>query len=180
MPNYSKTGKNANRGKKRKAAINQVMVVPKPQEKRPPWRPRSFDNADELYEKGKEYIETWEEANRPLTMAGLTLYLGITRATWHEYSTGKQDKSDANFSNACELLKTYIEMQKFEKALKGEYVAPVAMFDLKFNHGYVDNSEPEKKVKKMADINVEQITDEQAFNEWKDELKLIKGDLVKI
>lgn len=135
---------------------------------------RSFSSADEIQELGLQYIEEWEAQNKPLTVVGLILYLGVNKSTFGRYLRGEMDEIDPLFSATCEKLKSYIEMAKFEKALSGLYVAPVAMFDLKFNHGYNENADAVKPVKKLADLDASDLTAEEAFIIWKEELKKIE------
>jgi hypothetical protein len=172
-------GNKGKRGKNPNVPINQVIVIDNDtgeKAKTKTWwtHRRVFDDAQQLETLGREYIEAWEAERRPLTMIGLILYLGVNRSTFAKYLNGDYDEIDPNFSNTCATLKGYIEMQKFEKALRGEYVAQVAMFDLRFNHGYKDEAEKEKPVKSLADIDDSDLTAEQAFLIWKEELKKIE------
>lgn len=101
-------------------------------------RPRSFTSAKELWDKCLEYFVEWEKQKRPLTVVGLAVFLDICKDTLHEYGKGTYDTPENDFSDTVKKAKEYIECNKWEKALKGEYHHTVSIFDLKVNHGAQD------------------------------------------
>jgi dihydroorotase-like cyclic amidohydrolase len=46
-----------------------------------------------------------------------------------------------SFSDTLKRAKEYVENEKIENALTGRYKSPIAIFDLKNNHGYKDTVE---------------------------------------
>jgi len=101
-------------------------------------RPPSFTNADELEEKIIEFFAYCKEVNDPINFVGLAVFLGVCRDTLFEYGKGTYDHIDPEFSDTIKKAKDFIENEKWKKALKGEYHASVAIFDLKNNHGAKD------------------------------------------
>lgn len=107
-------------------------------------RPLAYGSPQLLADKAKEYFTEWEGQARPLTMAGLIVYLDICEDTFGEYARGAYDEyvlEGATFSETVKKIRKYIENQKLEQALLGNYNASVSIFDLKNNHGYSDKSE---------------------------------------
>ena len=104
-------------------------------------RHRAFTDVNELKELIIEYFQTWAENKRPVTVAGLAVFLGIGKSTLHDYEKGTYDSEEHKFSDTIKMAKDYIENDKWEKALLGFYNAPVAIFDLKNNHDCKDKIE---------------------------------------
>jgi hypothetical protein len=97
-------------------------------------RPRAFDSAKQLDTFCKEYIDIWEGMARPTTVIGLCCYLGISQPTLWEYENGLYDHID-DFSITVKKHKGYIQMDKVEKALNGQYHAGFTQFNLQMEHG---------------------------------------------
>lgn len=116
-------------------------------DKNPVGRPRAFKTEDELKEKINAYIQKeynqseHKEDIKPLTVAGLQVFLDVCEDTYLDYAQGQYDDENNNFSGAIKKARKYIEADKLEKALIGKYNPTIAIFDLKNNHGYVDRVE---------------------------------------
>ena len=102
---------------------------------------RTFDSEAELRAQCGAYIKEWEAKKRPLTVAGLCVYLRISRETLSLWMSGEYDEPGNMYSDTLREAKTYIEMEKVEKGLTGEYNPHIAKFDLANNHGYKDRIE---------------------------------------
>lgn len=103
----------------------------------------SFKTAEELEGLIETFIAEKTAAEKPLTVAGLAVYLDVSRETLNKYKSGDYDTEDCQYSDAIKKAVSYIEADKIENALLGKYNATVAIFDLKNNHGYRDKSEQE-------------------------------------
>lgn len=111
-------------------------------------RKQAFEDSIKLRKHIEEYITTWKANKRPLTVAGLCAFLGVTRETLNKYESGFYDVKEyetRQFSDTISIAKTYIEGDKLEKGLLGIYNPTVCSFDLTNNHGY--------KAKQESDIN---------------------------
>lgn len=106
-------------------------------------RPRAllFRSAAQLEKAVSAYVAKARKRKVPLTMAGLAVHLKTNRMTLLNYARGYNDEHDDGFSAVLERAKTLIEADKLEKALSGQYVPAVAIFDLKNNHGYLDSAQ---------------------------------------
>lgn len=103
--------------------------------------PYSFNTAKELWEKCFEYFQEWRRQERPVTVVGLSGFLNISKDTLNEYGKGTYDHLDSEFSVTVKKAKEFIETDKWEKMLTGEYKTAGAIFDLKNNHGARDTIE---------------------------------------
>ncbi len=103
--------------------------------------PLAFSTAAELNTKIKEYFKFRDEQGMPYNVVGLAVFLDICKDTLNEYGKGAYDFHDPLFSATVKKAKNFIENHKWDKALKGEYNAAVAIFDLKNNHGCTDKQE---------------------------------------
>ncbi len=98
-------------------------------------RPPSFTNAAELWEQCFHYFKMCEAERRPLTVVGLIAFLDISRDTFSAYGSGIYDTDLNDFSDTIEKARIFIERDKWEKGLTGEYKSVFAIFDLTNNHG---------------------------------------------
>jgi hypothetical protein len=113
----------------------------------------AFTDPDELAERIEEYFDSlnmtrkmrtkgddgkwveWEEQyQRPPTMAGLALHLGVTRVTLLHYSKGAEPR-DPRFIPIIARAKERIA-QFAEEALYVREASNGAQFALRVNHGY--------------------------------------------
>ena len=103
-----------------------------------------FKTPEDLQERVEQYLEICKAEERPLTMAGLAVYLGMARQSLWKYADGSYDKDRAEgeltHAEVLAWARTVIEADKNEKALCGKYNATVAIFDLKNNHGWKDQT----------------------------------------
>lgn len=81
------------------------------------------------------YFEMCDEKERPYTMSGLALSLGIDRRTLVNYSN--KDLFFAQIKNAKEKVQTQLE----ENALMGKANSTFTIFNLKNNYGWRDTVE---------------------------------------
>lgn len=102
---------------------------------------RSFDSEHELRTQCGDYFKAWTEAKRPLTLAGLCVYLRISKETLSVYMRGTYDDTANKYSDALREAKLFIEMEKVERGLTGEYNPHITKFDLTNNHGYKEKTE---------------------------------------
>ena len=113
-------------------------------------RPRKFESAAELYEKGLEYIKEIQEKGDHLTFTGLCIALDTTRETLDDYFSGKYDDDYNKYSDSAKRLKQYCENYA-EQRLFGNNPTG-AIFALK-NYGWKDKQEVEANIK--ADVSID-------------------------
>ena len=103
--------------------------------------PRRFETPADLEKAVANYLKTYEENGRPLTVSGLAVFCGCNRDTIHAYASGTYDVDGVNYSDTIKKAMTVIEQDKSEKALTGVYSTAFSIFDLKNNHGWRDRHE---------------------------------------
>jgi len=98
-------------------------------------RPRLYDDPADLIEKGVEFFEwcLWARKGK-LTSAGLRLYIGLTRTSYHNYS------KNPDFMNALDYLETTLEDYN-ELKLGWAGSTQGAIFWLKNKAGWKDESD---------------------------------------
>ena len=96
-----------------------------------------YKNEKTLKEGIDKYFAECDEKEKPYTMSGLALSLGIDRATLVRY--GDRD----SFANLIKEAKQKIEAQLEENALLGKGNSTFTIFNLKNNYGWVDKQEQE-------------------------------------
>lgn len=100
---------------------------------------KAFNSADELMEKVEEYFDTTDVKFQ--TRAGLCVFLGITKMTFHNYKNGSQGQEMADVIEwACTRLENKYEV---DLNLRPNPTGPI--FALK-QYGWKDNQEVEAKV----------------------------------
>lgn len=97
-------------------------------------RPRLL--TPELQEKAEQYLTVWEaEGDVIPSIAGLALFLGVSRETVHTW----RHEFDA-FSDTLSRLLSMQERITLNKGLTGDFTAPISKLVL-HNHGYSDKAE---------------------------------------
>ena len=99
-------------------------------------RPRKFETVEDIEERINEYWSDCEVNEKPITMAGLALFLGVDRKTLVNYKSMK-DAFNKDFFPAIKRAKQIIEMSYEEQLLQGKATAGV-IFSAKNNFGWVD------------------------------------------
>lgn len=99
---------------------------------------RKFETADELFEKIEKYFD--ETPIKDQTRAGLCVYLGITKMTFHNYKNGGQGEE---FAQAVEWACTRLE-NKYELDLNYKNNPTGSIFALK-QYGWKNNHDVEVK-----------------------------------
>ena len=122
----------------------------------PPGKPLIFKSVEELEEMIRKYYERCELKEKPLTLSGLAVFLGIDRKTLYNYSI-----KDAYFPT-IKVAKDIIQADMEERALNGQSNATFSIFALKNNYGWqnVDKIESEN-VNTNKNIDLSSLTDEQ-------------------
>lgn len=92
---------------------------------------------DELAQKAKKYAKDgYLTADEVIpTIAGLAVYLGVSRSTLYEYK-----KLDNEFSDTLEMILQNQERLLINRSLTGDFNATIAKLMLA-NHGYNDKQE---------------------------------------
>ena len=98
-------------------------------------RPLAFSSVAELEEQIEKYYIRCQEKEKPLTMSGLALWIGISRQTLINYSY--KDEYFGTISIARDMVQADME----ERALGGDSNATMSIFSLKNNFGWVDKQE---------------------------------------
>jgi len=94
-------------------------------------RPTKYDK--KLQEKADKYIENCRKKEQLATIEDLSVYLDINPDTAHEWK-----KIHDAFSETCKRIKGLQKSYLMKKGLSGDWVASMAIFLLKANHGLVD------------------------------------------
>ena len=98
-----------------------------------------YKNEKELKEAIDNYFIKCDEKEKPYTMSGLALSLGIDRVTLIRY--GDKDL----FATQIKEAKDRVQAQLEENALMGKGNATFTIFNLKNNYGWKDNLEIDGK-----------------------------------
>lgn len=96
-------------------------------------RPRIIQSPDEAWDLGQEYFRKCESEEKPITITGLSLALGL-----HGRDSLLDYEKRSEFSDTIKSLKAYVEM-KYEERLSGAN-ATGSIFALK-NFGWADKQE---------------------------------------
>ena len=94
-----------------------------------------YKTAEDLQKGIDAYFEMCDEKEKPYTMSGLALSLGIDRATLVRY--GDRDL----FANQIKKAKQIVQTQLEENALMGKSNSTFTIFNLKNNYGWRDTVE---------------------------------------
>lgn len=107
-----------------------------------------YKNIKDLQKGIDKYFQECDEKEKPYTMSGLALSLGIDRKTLINY--GERD----SYSTLIKKAKQKVECQLEENALMGKSNSTFTIFNLKNNYGWKDNMELEAKTQgKITIIN---------------------------
>lgn len=96
----------------------------------PAGRPPKFSDPEEMEKAGRAFFRECDAKDKPYTVVGLALALGMDRKTLIEY--GNRDK----FSNTVKKLKAIVEQSVEERLYKGQVAGPI--FSLKCNYDWKD------------------------------------------
>lgn len=99
-----------------------------------------FNSPEELEEKVNHYFADCEANEKPKTMCGLALALGIDRRTLVNYSN--KDEYFPTIRKARQI----VEGQNEEMLITGKGNATGIIFNLKNNFGWVDKSEVDNRL----------------------------------
>lgn len=104
-------------------------------------RPTSYDPVKTLFMVEK-YLEEYQEKGEVIpTLAGLSLFLGVSRSTINLWAT-QEDKKE--FSEAFEKIKAKQELLLVSGGLSGNMNSTITKLILA-NHGYSDKVETDHK-----------------------------------
>ncbi|WP_294378967.1 DNA-packaging protein [uncultured Clostridium sp.] len=122
-------------------------------EKKAVGRPRVFNSQEELEQKIMEYWQRCEQLNKPYTLSGLALWIGIDRKTLYNYS--EKDEFFPTIKKAKDIVEASME----ERALTGENNVTFSIFALKNNFGWKDKQEIEHSGE--TNVNMTTMTPEE-------------------
>ena len=122
---------------------------------------------EEALKKGiDDYFKNCDDRERPYTMSGLALHLGIDRNTLINY--GKRESFYALVKEAKDRVQASIE----ENAFAGKYNSTFSIFNLKANYGWNDNPKTEEvketpvvEVRVVDNSNLEKVLYEEKEKE---------------
>ena len=106
-------------------------------------RPRKYKTTSEVEYKIDKYFAECDEENRPYTVTGLALALGMSRQDLLNYSE-RTDEEGKQFFDTIKKAKNKIESRIEEGLLSGRYNSTGAIFNLKNNYGWKDKQEVEQ------------------------------------
>lgn len=112
-----------------------------------------YKSEEELSKGIEEYFEDCKKREKPYTMTGLAVWLGIDRITLIRY--GKKDK----YATLVKKAKDRVEQQIEENYLDGTFNTTAAIFNLKANYKWDDGNKVEINVNKPKVEKVEDIVD---------------------
>ena len=112
-----------------------------------------YKSEEELSKGIEEYFEDCKKREKPYTMTGLAVWLGIDRITLIRY--GKKDKYATLIKNA----KDRVEQQIEENILDGTFNTTAGIFNLKANYKWDDGNKVEVTVNHPKTEKVEDIVD---------------------
>lgn len=102
-------------------------------------RPLRFNDAEGLELLIRQYLEHCEVKDKPLTMSGLALWLGISRQTLVNYSYRD------DFFDTISEARALVEADMEERMLANKSNATASIFSLKNNFKWTDKQEIEAK-----------------------------------
>lgn len=103
-------------------------------------RPLKFKNEAELKKAVDAYFAECVAEEKPKTMCGLALALGVDRRTLVNYSNNEE------FFPTIKAARQIVEEQNEEMLVTGRGNATGIIFNLKNNFGWVDKSEVDNRV----------------------------------
>ncbi|AGF59443.1 hypothetical protein B0P06_002218 [Clostridium saccharoperbutylacetonicum] len=124
-------------------------------EKKEVGRPRAFNSQEELEQKIMEYWQRCEQNNKPYTLSGLALWIGIDRRTLYNYSTRDE------FFPTIKKAKDIVEASMEERALTGDNNVTFSIFALKNNFGWRDKQEIEHSGETSVNVNTNMTPEER-------------------
>ena len=122
------------------------MTLNNKNKKRHPWRPRKVSSSEQLVERFADYekyveenpvledkvfrtasgiIRTKVRKDRPMTIAGFCLFLGVTAQAWRYWRKNRQDLAET-----IELIENIFFAYNFERAAVGIFKANIISRDL--------------------------------------------------
>lgn len=122
---------------------------------------RIFPQAHEVLDRGLEILARLTEEGRPLTMASLCIGFGVGHSAFQKYKSGEMGE---DYVEPLDMLKTFVERDKNEKGLLGEYNTTLTIFDLKNNHGWRDHNE--QVVNNIMTISAEPMTEDEWLEKY--------------
>ena len=112
-----------------------------------------YKSEEELSKGIEEYFEDCKKREKPYTMSGLAVWLGITRQTLVNYS--HKDKFFPLIKKAKERVQAQIE----ENAIDGTFNTTFAIFSLKANYKWDDGNKVNVDINHPKTEKVEDIVD---------------------
>jgi len=105
-----------------------------------------YKNIEDLQKGIDKYFQECDVKEKPYTMSGLALSLGIDRKTLINYS--ERD----SYSTLIKKAKQKVECQLEENALMGKSNSTFTIFNLKNNYGWQDKTEMEIRKDPIEDL----------------------------
>ena len=121
-------------------------------------RPKKFKTVEDMQKAIDKYFKAQARKKRPLTIQGLALALDFnSRQSLLNYE-GYTDENDKQYLDTIKKARLFVENDKVENMLAGEYSTAGVIFDLKNNHGHKDKTEVDMKVDQgeLSDEELEQ------------------------
>lgn len=112
-----------------------------------------YKTEEDLSKGIEEYFEDCKKREKPYTMTGLAVWLGIDRTTLINY--GKKDKYSTLIKKAKERVQAQIE----ENAMDGTYNTTFAIFNLKANYKWDDGNKVQVNINQPKTEKVEDVVD---------------------
>ena len=137
-------------------------------DKKDPWRPTKYE--EDTPQKVIDYLGAYEEVGDVIpSIAGLALYLGISRETIYDWSA---QKGKAAFSDTLKKLQAEQEAKLLANGLLGKYNPTITKLIL-YNHKYADSAKVDhttkgKEISSSADEEIIRRAIEKHSKENKD------------
>lgn len=118
-------------------------------------RPRAFKTKEELEDRILSYWARCEKYNKPYTLSGLALWIGIDRKTLYNYS--QKDEFFLTIKKAKDIVEASME----ERALNNESNTTFSIFALKNNFDWTDKREIEQNTTLNGSIEIQGYSTEE-------------------
>ena len=116
-----------------------------------------YKTEEELSKGIEEYFEDCKKREKPYTMTGLAVWLGIDRTTLINY--GKKEK----YSTLIKKAKDRVQAQLEENGLDGTANPTFTIFNLKVNYKWDDGNKVQVNINQPKTEKVEDIVDNSSL-----------------
>ncbi len=110
----------------------------------------------QLENRVQDYFSLCDEENKPYTLAGICVHLGISREKAKKYLACEYDTENARFSEVLRLAFLKVEAYAEENLFSAKS-ATGTIFSLRNNFGWIDKREQAEDTEEGLDVTIEVI-----------------------